>query len=234
MTDSTALATREQDQFRKALVSQYERDKMVRAMAAQIAGESWGKALSPHTQAAVARYAMEAGLDPVRHIDVLAGRVYINAQAYMDRLAGDAEFEGVAYQNVTDDAEARARWGVPRHALAAYVVTIRHRGRVFEEIGYAPKRANDSVGKDFPHEKARTSGIRRAAKLAVPMWTQRMEEQFVAVEGLIQEQRKHDRRGAEPAVVEPVEEPAMLAAGEPEDGEEWPANIHDEPGGNDA
>jgi hypothetical protein len=189
--ESTAVAQREpEDAFAAQLQSTYQRDKMVRAMAQQIATESWGKNLSPHTQAAMARYAMEAGLDPVRHIDVLGGRVYINAAAYMDRLAADPEFEGITFDPIADDEDQRTRWGVPKHATAAFVVTIRHRGRDFQEVGYAPKRANDSVGKEFPAEKARTSGIRRAARMAVPMWTQKMEQQFERVETLIAESKR--------------------------------------------
>jgi hypothetical protein len=188
--ESTAVARSEpEDEFAGSLVSQYQRDRMIRSMARQIANESWGKNLSPHTQAAMARYAMEAGLDPVRHIDVLGGRVYINAAAYMDRLAADPEFEGVVFDPISDNAEERARWGVPDFARAVFLVTIRHRGREFQEIGYAPKRANDSVGKEFPAEKARTSGIRRAARMAVPMWTQKMEQQFESVEALLSTER---------------------------------------------
>lgn len=193
--ESTAVARREpepEDAFALQMQSGYQKDRMIRAMARQIANESWGKNLSPHTQAAVARYAMEAGLDPVRHLDVLGGRVYINAAAYMDRLASDPEFEGLTFDPITDDEEQRARWGVPKHALAVFLVTIRHRGREFQEVGYAPKRANDSVGKEFPAEKARTSGIRRAARMAVPMWTQRMEHQFEAVETLIGDQKARE------------------------------------------
>lgn len=190
--ESTAVAHRdpETEALGNQLQTAYQRDRMVRAMAQQIASESWGKNLSPHTQAAMARYAMEAGLDPVRHIDVLGGRVYINAAAYMDRLAADPEFDGVTFDPITDDEPERARWGVPKHALAVFRVTVRHRGREFTEIGYAPKRANDSVGKEFPAEKARTSGIRRAARMAVPMWTQRMEQQFEQVETLIAEGKR--------------------------------------------
>lgn len=188
--ESTAVArTEPEDEFAGALVSGYQRDRMIRSMARQIANESWGKNLSPHTQAAMARYAMEAGLDPVRHIDVLGGRVYINAAAYMDRLAADPEFEGVAFDPISDDEAERARWGVPDFAKAVFLVTIRHRGREFREVGYAPKRANDSVGKEFPAEKARTSGIRRAARMAVPMWTQKMEQQFESVEALLTSER---------------------------------------------
>lgn len=191
-TETTAVARREDTgehmpvEIRTAL----ERDKMIREAAAHIAAQTWGKGLSRHEHAAVARYCLEAGLDPVRHVFVLGGTVYVNAQAYMDKLAADPDFEGIRWENISGDKEAREQEGVPHHAQQAWRCHLRHRGREFVAVGYAPKGKGDPVGAAFPMEKAQTTAIRRAARLAVPMWTERVErtvEKFEYVHAAMKE-----------------------------------------------
>lgn len=177
MSESKALAKIDENAPQpQALMTAVERDRMVRQAASAIAGQTWGKGLSQHEQAAVARYAMEAGLDPVRHINVLGGNVYVNAQAYMDTLAATDGYEGVDFVNITEDKDARKQWAVPDRAKAVYVCTVRVTGRTFTECGYAPKHAKDQVGEQYPGEKARATALRRAARMAVPVWTTRVEK----------------------------------------------------------
>lgn len=181
MSESKALAKAEET----ALARVIDRDRMVREAAAAIANQTWGKGLSRAEQAAVARYALEAGLDPVRHVHVLGGTPYINADGYREKLAADPNFEGMEFENITNDAEARKQWGVPAFAKAAYLCTIYYKGRrPTTECGYAPKTEKknskgnylDSIGMEFPHEKARTTATRRAAKNVVPIWSRRLEQ----------------------------------------------------------
>ena len=186
---NTAVAVQGENAALAAQIqSTYQRDRMIRQAAAAIAGESWGKALSPHTQAAVARYALEAGLDPVRHLYVLGGNIYVNAEAYRDLLA--ARGAAIRFENITANPEARAEWCVPEHAKAAYVCVIELDGRTYREASYAPKKkSGDSVGEQFPGEKARTSAIRRCARMAVPVWSAQVQAQAEAVESLIGTER---------------------------------------------
>lgn len=185
-TETTAVTKREHtgEEVPVEIRTALERSRMIREAAAHIAAQTWGKGLSRHEHAAVARYCIEAGLDPVRHVYVLGGTVYVNAQAYMDKLAADPDFEGIRWENISADKAAREAEGVPAHAQQAWRCHLRHRGREFVAVGYAPKGKGDPVGAAFPMEKAQTTAIRRAARLAVPMWTERTErivEQFESV-----------------------------------------------------
>jgi len=66
--------------------------KVLQESAATIAQLSWGQQLSDHARFAMARWCAAAGIDPVRHIDVLGGRIYDNANLYIDKLAATPEF----------------------------------------------------------------------------------------------------------------------------------------------
>lgn len=71
-----------------------ERTRIIRAASAQIANLQWGTDLDAVTRGAVARWALEAGIDPVRHIDMLGGRIYDNANLYIDACAAHPGFLG--------------------------------------------------------------------------------------------------------------------------------------------
>ena len=57
------------------------------AMVAQIRGTQWGLGIDSRVARAVAHYCLEAGLDPVRHVEVLGGRIYLTAEFYEERAA---------------------------------------------------------------------------------------------------------------------------------------------------
>src|SRR5437879_5371957 len=61
------------------LASRVRQADMIRQAAATIAETGWGKDISPVARAAVGRYLLEVGADPVRHAYVLGGNVYLNA-----------------------------------------------------------------------------------------------------------------------------------------------------------
>lgn len=61
--------------------------KAQNAMAAQIRGQMWAKDASHETIRAVAEYCRQNGLDPVRHVELLGGRVYLTATLYEERAA---------------------------------------------------------------------------------------------------------------------------------------------------
>jgi hypothetical protein len=58
-----------------------ERNQLVAA----IRGTQWGKDVSADTQRAVAHYCYENGLDPVRHVELLGGKIYLTAEFYAAR-----------------------------------------------------------------------------------------------------------------------------------------------------
>ena len=55
------------------------------AMVAQIRGTQWGLGIDSRVAKAVAHYCLELGLDPVRHVEVLGGRIYLTAEFYLER-----------------------------------------------------------------------------------------------------------------------------------------------------
>lgn len=58
--------------------------KAVREMTVAIRGQQWGAGCSPEVQYAVARYCYKNGLDAVRHVEVLGGRIYLTAEFYRE------------------------------------------------------------------------------------------------------------------------------------------------------
>lgn len=84
---STAVATQTE---RTAAVR--ERIEVTRAelkernlMVAAIRGTQWGKDCGEKVQRAVAHYCLTNGLDPVRHVEILGGRIYLTANFYDER-----------------------------------------------------------------------------------------------------------------------------------------------------
>lgn len=59
--------------------------KALREITVAIRGTQWGKECTPQVQAAVARYCLKNGLDAVRHVEVLGGRLYLTAEFYEER-----------------------------------------------------------------------------------------------------------------------------------------------------
>lgn len=92
----TQMMLRSEDPRNQALAyetaSRIERHKILAGAAKQIASMSWGQNLSEHSTFAIARWALEAGIDPARHIDILGNRIYVNAQFYLDGIASLADF----------------------------------------------------------------------------------------------------------------------------------------------
>ena len=55
------------------------------ALVAAIRGTQWGKDVSEQTTRAIAHYCNSNGLDPVRHVELLGGRIYLTASFYEER-----------------------------------------------------------------------------------------------------------------------------------------------------
>jgi hypothetical protein len=79
-----ALAFELADELRQA--------QMIRRGAQLVAATEWGQALSPERRAGFARYCLALGADPLRHVDLLGGNVFINGDYFRDVIAADPDF----------------------------------------------------------------------------------------------------------------------------------------------
>lgn len=88
-TETPTLAVVRTTQDRTAMDARLDahvRDlRMRNAMVAQIRGSAWGLGIDSRVTKAVANYCLDMGLDPVRHVEVLGGRIYLTAEFYEER-----------------------------------------------------------------------------------------------------------------------------------------------------
>ena len=75
-----------------ALASAARQADMVRRVATAMAEVGWGKDISPVARAATIRYCFEIGADPVRHVFVLGGNIFINGTFYREAVASEPDF----------------------------------------------------------------------------------------------------------------------------------------------
>lgn len=181
-----------------AAMERHQQSKIIREAAKIISGTTWGKSLSPYAQAAVAQYALSCGTDPVRHWEVLGGKLYDTAVLWLDVAASAPDYNGYEPDDLTwsDDLTAeerarrkaeRARHGLPQDVKGACVVRIYRKGidRPFIGANHAGHRKTfvadkmvegikkDPVGEQDPGKTAFTRAFRRAAKTAWPLWPYR-------------------------------------------------------------
>jgi hypothetical protein len=181
------------------LASIARQQKMLRLTAMAVAETGWGKEISPMARQAVVRYCMEIGADPVRHVHILGGNVYLNAAFWMDLVASNPKFvraeTAFIHQDARADAQEQERrkaqrltYGVPEEALGAAVVTLFYEGDrgPFIGVNWAGVRTNDPVGKQEPTKTAETRAYRRAAMKAEPAWFSKHPRLQAAQELLVQ------------------------------------------------
>lgn len=174
---------------------EYNRQK--NAVIAAIRGTIWGKEISPDQVRAVAQYAREMHIDPVRHIEVLGGRIYLTAEFYREKGAkyihdgtiipqpteyihADPRLDELIksggemgkWAQDTKDARLRQRieFGVPEGAKAAAVVrfTMRDGGGTIEGCNWCGGTAKrDPVGDAEPTKTAESRAERRAWRKVV-------------------------------------------------------------------
>lgn len=180
------------------LASQARQSKMIRDVAVAVAETGWGKEVSPISRAAVVRYCLEIGADPVRHVHVLGGNVYLNAAFWMDLVAANPKFIRPEIEFIHDDDRAdqaererrkakRLLLGVPEAAKGAAVVTLYYNGRgPFVGVNWAGAKKSDPVGEQEPTKTAETRAYRRAAMKAEPAWFSKHPRLQAAHELLVQ------------------------------------------------
>ena len=168
-----------------SLASQARQAKMIRDVAVAVAETGWGKEISPVSRAAVVRYCLEIGADPVRHVFVLGGNVYLNAAFWMDLVAANPKFlradppkfihhdERASAEDNAARKALRVTYGVPEGVKGAAIVTLHYAdGRgPFIGVNWVGARGKaDPVGEAEPTKTAETRAYRRAAMKAEPAW----------------------------------------------------------------
>jgi len=166
------------------LASAARQHTMLRRTAMAVAETGWGKDISPVARQAVVRYCMEIGADPVRHVFVLGGSVYLNAAFWMELVASNPKFVRSETRFIHADPRAtpeeadkrrveRVTYGVPEEMKGAAVVVLFYEGRgPFVGVNWAGSHGakKDPVGDAEPTKTAESRAYRRAAIKAEPAW----------------------------------------------------------------
>lgn len=236
---TTALAKVERQQESALVREQLGRDAVSRAAQRELAKRRFSGSLTPAETGAVVEYCRELGVG-INGVDVLFGRLYLNADAYFEK-AGQVFPEGISDMvNITDAKTLRIEWGVPECAEAAYLCYFWKRRGSHDsglkadtvEVGYAPKtlatgkdgKLIDGIGKAEPFKTARTRAARRALRTVVPFFSKQaeaIEQQFT----VMAEQSKQIGRASDEA----VEAPPMVLPEDPyQRSVEWPTTAEGE------
>jgi hypothetical protein len=188
----------EERAFAFQALDRYRQSKLIREASDLVAGTKWGRELSVAGRAALARYALTTGTDPVRHWMILGDKLYDTAELWLDLVTSQPDFNGYEPEDLswteglTDEErmrrrQERARHGLPQDVKGACVVRIYKKGidRPFIGANHAGNRktflANkgavgdkpDPIGEQDPAKTAFTRAFRRAAKTAWPIWPYR-------------------------------------------------------------
>lgn len=171
------------------LIAHAQQQDLVRRLAIAIAEQSWGKEISPVARNAVARYCLEIGADPVRHVFVLAGNIYLNANFWMDLVAANPKFLRDEVDFIHEDPRAnadeatrrkglRVQYGAPEGAPGIAIVTLFYQDRgPFVGVNWAGVKPRggkvgegDPIGLAEPTKTAQSRAYRKAAMKAEPAW----------------------------------------------------------------
>lgn len=179
-----AMAQTPQEKLTAYQLSTFVRQQQIVAAASkELAQSSWGKEISANARAAVVRYCLEIGADPLRHVFVLGGNIYLNAEFYRELVAANPKFLRDEVDFIHDDtrataeerarrAELRVEYAVPENALGAAIVTLFYDGGrgPFVGVNWAGAKDKDPVGKAEPTKSAQSRAYRKAAIKAEPAW----------------------------------------------------------------
>lgn len=258
MSESTAVAKTEKKSaiFAPEVESRIAENKARNAVAAAIRGTVWSKDLSYEQVRAVAEYCRANGLDPIRHVEVLGGRIYLTATLYEERAApllqrgtvslaepdiisADARLDALA---ATGDEWAkgegtrrireRIKWGVPEKAACAVVqrITLSSTGKTLVGVNWCGGgvRQRDPVGDAEPVKTAITRAARRAWKQVAEAVPQ-FGDQFSAMERAA-EVAQREVVALQPEPEQPVIHGARrgLSLAAPKDGEDYYGPVADD------
>lgn len=183
----TAVATTAGERIAATRNQLRERNELVAA----IRGTQWGRDTTPQMARAVAHYCHENGLDPVRHVEILGGRIYLTAEFYDERgaaliraghvipdepdiISADPRLDELAAKGdewavaeSTRRIRERIKHGVPEKSVAAVVQRFRLAATGQAVIGVnwcGGTGRRDPVGDAEPTKTATTRARRRAWK----------------------------------------------------------------------
>jgi hypothetical protein len=155
----TAVSTAKRTQLSTSQQKEIDARRTHGLMVQQIKGTVWAKEFDANTIRAVAEWARVNDVDPVTEIDVLGGRIYLNARLYeriLSQLAGAGQIDYAKkdwihldkrIEKLADEGDqemkaesrrrmkARVQFNVPDNADAACVYRIRHRLMAEEVTG---------------------------------------------------------------------------------------------------
>ena len=186
----TAVATRKAA-LPADIQARVDENRARNMMVTAIRGTQWGKDCSQEMARAVAQYCRENNLDPVRHVEILGGRIYLTAELYdekgahllrsgeiipdkpdyinaderLDKLASDGD--AWAIEERTRRLRLRIEHAVPEKAAAAVVQIFRLKsGAAIVGVNWCGggSRTRDPVGDAEPTKTAQTRARRRAWK----------------------------------------------------------------------
>lgn len=196
-SESTAVATTRgvgilPDNIRAAIQMRKAQNMAV----AQLAGTNWGKGMDLETRRATAQWGQDNNVDVITEIDVLGGKVYLNAVFYLNRCS-EMIANGIVQYAVVDHVEidprlakiaaaggergaraqreierredARIEYQLPDNAVSAvvYRVKLHHVATEFTGAKWCGGRAKDPVGNEFPVETSETRAARRCLRKLV-------------------------------------------------------------------
>lgn len=169
-----------------------EARKIRNAVAAEIAKLSWGQNMSQTTARAVADWGIQHQVDVLTEVDVLGGKLYLNARFYIRKLADLIAAGRVEYaeaDHVNEDARLdswpeererrtreRIKHQIPDEAAGACVFRVKLVGMEREIVGVewcggplVPKTqrggSSDPIGEAEPAKTSETRAARRAIRL---------------------------------------------------------------------
>jgi hypothetical protein len=210
--------------------------QMMNAVAAEIAGMSWGQNIGRDTARMLAEWGRRYNVDVTQEIDILGNRVYMNSRYYLRRLseliqAGLVEYaypdhihEDERLKKLGDDGEQesqrrlaeRVKYNAPDKAAAVVVFRVKLKGLTQETVGInwagGGTRKNDPVGDQEPVKTAESRAARRCLRQLVSHVPALAEdvESVVATLPHLEEQIQHDH--------DQVKQPSMLSGGPVRDG----------------
>ncbi len=125
MTESTAMVAPEAptdsaiEQIRRVGALEVEQRKELERVSAQIQGTQWGGALSPHARLMVAQFAKICGANVGTHIDLLGGKMYLNAAYWADFINNHSRFHHHVQRDLSPSVEKALRDRAETHRAAA-------------------------------------------------------------------------------------------------------------------
>jgi hypothetical protein len=150
-------------------VALIEERKAINTMARAIMNLSWGKQLDQVAAQSIAEYARRYGMDPARHLDLLGGKLYPNAQYYIEqgaRLMQDGIVTSVRQQHIEADVRLAARYT----NLRAWEDEAKKEGRTEDAADYA-RQARETRAEILERESLRIRfNVPEKAAAAVVTW----------------------------------------------------------------